>query len=259
MAKASKEIWLTTSEAAELEGISDRAVRKKAAGGTWLTKIDQSPSRGGNAGKRYLVALSSLTTLAQKRWLEKQQQSPVSAPLACTIETETKPIKETVQPIRPVNLAEIKALVGERKFSEMMQEADQKAAAVKEFLDLEDGSGKSCKAREIAARFDVSASTLYRWVEDYQTGGTTALMRKLPSLGIGIARRVVPEEIELLAQAEYLQLNKPKVAHVYRKVVKYCELNGIKAPSRATIYRVIEELEETQPDLVCLAREGEEE
>lgn len=255
-----KEVWLTTSEVTELEGISRMTVSNKVRSGQWKTRVECGERGGGNAGKMYLVALSSLSTLAQKRWHEQQAEQLLLAqdascnPAVQPDQAEVKKSKSTA----PVNLAEVKALVGGKRFDEMMQDAEQKAKAVKEYLELEDGPGKTHKAREIATRYEVSASTLYRWVEDYQKGGTAALMRKLPSLGIGTTWRVVPENIELLAHAEYLQLNKPKVAHVYRKVKRYCEMNGIPAPSRATIYRVIDELEKTQPDLVCLGREGEE-
>ncbi|HWP96438.1 MAG TPA: Mu transposase C-terminal domain-containing protein [Syntrophomonadaceae bacterium] len=255
-----KEVWLTTIEAAELEGVSRKTGLIKATSGQWQSRIDLTPSRGGNAGKRYLVALSSLSTLAQKRWHDIRQEELLNPDIACTTEAAVnKADKPAKVRNTEANLAEVKAMVGGKRFDEMMQEADQKAAAVKEYLALDDGPGKSYKAREIAERYGVSASALYRWVDDYKQGGTAALIRKLPSLGVGTVRRAVSDDLEQLIIAEYLQLNKPKAAHVHRKAEKYCALNGIKNPSRATVYRVIEELEKTQPDLVCLGRCGEEE
>lgn len=253
-----KEIWLTTIEAAELEGISYRAAANKASSGKWKKRIENSPSRGGNAGKRYLVALSSLTTLAQKRWHEKQQEKILASAQISTSELEEKKDRKMVHSGKAtVNLAEVKALVGGKRFEEMMREADEKVKAVKEYLAIEDKPGKREAALRIADSYNISDKTLYRWVKLYKEGGTPALMRKLPSLGVGTERRVVSNELEQLIVAEYLHLNKPKVAHVHRKANKYCEITGIKAPSRATVYRVIEELEKTQPDLVCLGREGE--
>lgn len=255
-----KEIWLMTVEAAELEGISYRAAAKKASSGKWKTRIDDTPARGGNGGKRYLVALSSLSTLAQKRWHEKRKEELLNgAEVACTQEATAVKITKPSTNKAETNLAEIKALVGQKRFDEMMQEADQKVRAVQEYLEIEDKQGRTELAKEIADRYGISDKTLYRWVKLYKDGGTAALMRKLPRLGVGTERRAVPEELEQLIIAEYLQLNRPKVAHVHRKAVKFCEMNGIKAPSRATVYRVIDELEKTQPDLVCLGRYGEEE
>lgn len=258
-----KEIWLTTVEAAELEGVSRMTAFNKASSGKWKTKIDDTPARGGNAGKRYLVALSSLSALAQKRWHEQKKRELLSsAEVACTQEASVNEAVKTVKPSRDkteTNLAEVKALVGQKRFEEMMQEADQKVRAVQEYLDIEDKPGRSELAKEIADRYGISDKTLYRWVKLYKDGGTAALMRKLPSLGVGTERRAVSDDLEQLIIAEYLQLNRPKVAHVHRKAEKYCTLSNIKAPSRATVYRVIEELEKTQPDLVCLGRYGEEE
>lgn len=257
-----KEIWLTTVEAAELEGVSRMTAFNKASSGKWKTRIDNTPARGGNAGKRYLVALSSLSTLAQKRWHEQRKEELLNGTeVACKqVETVTKTVKLPADRAKvEINLAELKALVGRERFDEMMQEADQKVRAVQEYLDIEDKPGRTELAKEIADRYGISDKTLYRWVKMYKEGGTAALMRKLPRLGVGTERRAVSEKLEQLIIAEYLQLNRPKVAHVYRKAVKYCEKNGIKAPSRATVYRVIEELEKTQPDLVCLGRYGEEE
>lgn len=255
-----KEIWLTTVEAAELEGVSRKTALIKAGSGQWKARIDDTPSRGGNGGKRYLVALSSLSTLAQRRWHEQRKEELLSgAEVASKQETTVvKTVKPSINKTE-VNLAEVKALVGQKRFEEMMQEADQKVRAVQEYLEIEDKQGRTELAKEIADRYGISDKTLYRWVKMYKEGGTAALVRKLPRLGVGTERRAVPEELEQLIIAEYLQLNRPKVAHVYRKAVKFCEMNGIKAPSRATVYRVIEELEKTQPDLVCLGRYGEEE
>ncbi len=251
-----KEVWLTTINAAELEGISRIAAFNKAKSGKWKTRVD-TPSRGGNAGKRYLVALSSLSNLAQKRWYEQfPGKMQAGTDIACTAEVDVEPVKSAAA--GPVNLAEVKALTGEKRFDAMMREADRKVKAVQEFLAAEDKGRKTDRAAEIADRYGISPSTLYRWAADYESGGTSALMRKLPTLGVGTVRRAVPEEVEKLIHAEYLQLNKPKAAHVHRKAVKFCDLNGIKPPSRATVYRVIEELEKTQPALVCLGREGEE-
>ncbi len=254
-----KEVWLTTIEAAELEGVSRKTALIKAGSKQWKARIDESPSRGGNAGKRYLVGLSSLTTLAQKRWHEKQQEKILISAQVNYAEADEPAAKEKerMSSAAAVNLAELKALVGGKRFEAMMRDAEQKVRAVQAFLDIEDKPGKRELAAQIADQYGISDKTLYRWVRLYKDGGTAALMRKLPSLGVGTERRAVSEELEQLIIAEYLQLNKPKVAHVHRKAKKYCEITSIKAPSRATVYRVIEELEKTQPDLVCLGREGE--
>lgn len=257
-----KEVWITTTEAAELEGFSRKTALIKATSGQWTARPDDTPSRGGNAGKRYLVALSSLSALAQKRWYDRYPgQLQEESQAAGLTEPPKIPANKEALAAAPVNLAEIKAFVGGKRFEEMMRDADQKARAVQELLEARNqAQGKKTEiTREIADRYGITESTLYRWLDDYGNGGTAALVRKLPSLGVGIVRRSITEDLERLVHAEYLQLHKPSVAHVIRKVNRYCDLSDIKPPSKATIYRVIDELEETQPDLVCLARMGEEE
>ncbi|WP_459997062.1 transposase [Paradesulfitobacterium aromaticivorans] len=254
------EVWLTTSQVAKLEGISRQAAYKKAACGEWTTKKEKMNSGCGGGGQGFMIALSSLSTLARRRWYEGKQNIEVSEETAVEskmpsafLVTDEKSKRE------PVNLAEIKALVGTEKFEQLLSEAEEKAKPVMEYLELGDVPGKTEKAETIALRHGISLETLYRRLGQYQECGMTGLMRRLPRLGVGTVRRVVPEEVERLARAEFLQPNKPKVSHIFRRVEAFCKKSGIEIPSRATVYRVIDVLKETEPDLVCLAREGEEE
>ncbi|MDI6913835.1 MAG: Mu transposase C-terminal domain-containing protein [Desulfitobacteriaceae bacterium] len=258
------EIWLTTSQAAKLEGISRQAAYKKATCGEWVAKKEKISSGGGVGGKGFMVALSSLSALARRRWytqnesLEVKEETEVEEEMS----TENEQLFESVieQPVKePINLAEVKALVGNERFDQMLSEAETKVKPVMEYLELGDAAGKTEKAEAIAIRHGISIETLYRRVSQYEDSGLVGLMRRLPRLGVGTVRRVVTEEVERLARAEFLQPNKPKVTHVYKRVATFCKKSGIEVPSRATIYRVIDDLKDNEPDLVCLAREGEEE
>lgn len=253
-----EEIWLTTTEAAELEGLSLRTAQKKASSGEWTTTINKI-SRGGKGGKSYMVALSSLSAKARRRYYARQSISIEETRVALPATASDEPAAETEEDIEAINLAEIKTQVGEEKFQTLLAEAEEKAKPVLEFLALpDDHGGRTAQAEAIAAKYGISLATLYRRLDMYQKGGMVALMKKLPSLGKGTVRKAVTPEVERYARAEFLQPNKPKVSHVYKKVEKYCKNNGLPVPSRATIYRVIEDLKELEPDLVCLAREGEE-
>ncbi|MCR4442937.1 MAG: Mu transposase C-terminal domain-containing protein [Peptococcaceae bacterium] len=224
-----------------------------------MVKKEKINTGCGGGGMAYLIALSSLSTLAQRRWFESQQTQAETNEPDPDEETDFLSENDKITAPRIANLAEIKALVGEERFTQLLQEAEEAARPVIEYLNLSEGAQKTAKAINIAKKYDISINTLYRRVQLYRGGGVAALMRRLPSLGTGTIRRVVPEEVERFTYGEYLQRNKPKAAHVYKKVKKFCELNGFEIPSRATIYRVIKELNETNPALVCLAREGEEE
>lgn len=255
------EAWLTTTEAAELEGISRQAAHNKATSGKWIVKTEKI-GRGGNGGQSFLVALSSLSAKARRKYYAQQGRLEAAA-TRLSLATAGQVPEDAGQEDRdegdPINLAEVKALVGEKKFQELLAEAEEKLKPVLEFLELPDEPGRTSKAEAVAAKYDISLATLYRRLELYQKGGRAALMRRLPTLGRGTVRKAVTPEAERYARAEFLLPNKPKVSHVYKKVEKFCKANKLQVPSRATIYRVIKELKETEPDLVCLAREGEEE
>ncbi|WP_027364001.1 Mu transposase C-terminal domain-containing protein [Desulfotruncus alcoholivorax] len=250
------ETWLTTSQAAQLEGISRQAAYRKASNGEWIARKQKITTGCGGGGKGYMVALSSLSATARRRFYFKNGQEPAPVELVKD-KPEEKQEPAASSDTQVMNLAEIEALVGKVQFRKMLKKAEFDAKPVLEFLDAT--GNKTDAALEIADRYGISTATLYRRVKDYKQGGVAALMRQLPSLGKGKMRRSVDNDVEKFARAEWLQLNKPKVAHVHKKVKKFCEQNGYPVPSRATIYRVIEDLKENEPDLVCLAREGEEE
>lgn len=289
MQPTARETWLTTSQAAELEGISRQAAHSRAKTGTWTVKTERA-GRGGNGGQRYLIALSSLSVVARQRWYERYAQEaeraagagPVPAPAeepespnqpksvpAPAEEPESQnrpePVTAPASPAaRPVNLAEVKALVGEVRFQQLLEAAEIKAEAVRGLLAVDIRGQKKRAAVEIAARHGVTWQTVYRWTDTYQEAGMVGLMEAPPRLHVGTVRRSVPAEVEEYAWVTHLRRDRPgrgtlKVSKVYDKCVKFCDQQGIKAPSRATIYRLIGEKREEDPGLICLIEEGEEE
>lgn len=250
-----KEVWLTTGEVAELVGISRQAVFKKITAGEWQYTQEKMAAGGGRGGVGYLVALSSLPAPARQKYYRRYrtpEEGPAPAP-------QVAPEDDKPSGGCRINPAEVKALVGEKKFNELMAEAERKAKAAKEALALPEDKQKVGRMEEIAARYGADLVTLYRWIAKYQKGGTLALMRKLPRLGVGTVRRSMDEDQERFGRKLYLQLTKPTAAQVYKKLKKWCERQGLSCCSRATFYRFIDDLEKYEPDLVCLAREGEEE
>jgi putative transposase len=249
-----QEVWLTISNVAELVGISEKTVYIKVAAGEWQCQQKKIAVGGGRGRPGYLVALSSLPAPAQQKYYRRHGVT----------EEELAPASELPQMDKPsggcrINLAEVKALMGEKKFNKLMAEAEQKGSAVKEALALPEDKQKVGRMEEIANRYGTELTTLYRWIKKYRKGGTLALMRKLPKLGVGTVRRAMDEDQERFGRKYYLQLLKPDAAQVYKKLKKWRERQGLPCCSRATFYRFIEDLEKYEPDMVCLAREGEEE
>lgn len=66
------EIYLTTAEVADFEGISRRAIIKRIKGG--LYNLRKAVGRGGCAGANYKVALSSLSINAQDDYWKRQEE-----------------------------------------------------------------------------------------------------------------------------------------------------------------------------------------
>ncbi len=255
------EVWLTTSEAAELTGISRQAAHKRVLSGEWESRLEKVAAGGGRGGVGYLVALSSLPAPARQKFLRRNRKPELT--VAPEPETEQTGVAEEsqgeAQAQRPVNLAEVKALVGEKRFNEMMAEAEQKASAAREALALPESRQKTQQLEEIAARHGIDRSTLYRYMDAYEKGGVAALMRRLPRQGVGTVRRSIDQSQEIFIKREYLQLNKPKAAVVYTKMRRYFNRLGLKCCSKQSFYRFIEDLEKYEADLVCLGRDGEEE
>lgn len=245
------EVYVTTGQAARLEGISRKTAHKKASSGEWVCTIGKNRLGGGKNGSCLLVALSSLSLLARQRYFQSVEQA------AKKPEVPAKVVE--LVPAPPMNLAEIEAKVGKERFELLLHEAEEKAAICEEALQVPKGTKKTVHREAVAAKYGIGVRTLYGYIKDFEEGGRVALMRKLQGLGRETIRRAVTEEVELYIRSLYLQPNKPKVAAVYRRVCKECEKLGIGSPSRATVYRVIKDMNKYEPDLVCLAREGPEE
>ncbi len=263
--KVIMEVWLTTREAAELVGISRQAVLKNISAGKWISRQEKLVAGGGREGAGYLVALSSLPVLARQKYY-RRYGAPVESEQRTAVEPSyvLRDIQVTAEVSKVFdsrfNLAEVKALVGEKKFNKLMDGAECKANAVTEALGIQqEDKQKTRLMEEVARKYGTDLTTLYRWIDKYQIGGTVALMRKLPRLGVGTVRRAIDDEETKYGRREYLQLTRPKAAQVYKKLKKWREKQGLPYCSRATFYRFIDDMEKYEPDLVCLAREGEEE
>lgn len=246
------DIWLSTSQVAGLEGITDRAVRKKVKAGIYIVRKD-SKSRGGKSGECYEIHLDSLPAAARQQYYK-----------SCVKNTEENQDESLEGPYQeehgaPLNLAELEALVGRDKFRKMLTEAEKKAAVVREFLQLktENGWGGIGEAAKIInEKYGVNQKTLYRMEERYKQYGIAGLVRKLPTLNRGTRRRI-QRELELFFRKHWLKLSQPTVGDVFTLMNRYCQKNSLEIPSKATIYRLAEDIEKHEPDLFCLGRRGE--
>ena len=251
------DIWLTTTQVADLVGVDPRTIRRKALDGTYTFRISEQQNRGGQGGSIYEVLLDSLPAPVKRKFFKQMEQQEADM----TEEVNTNKEMDSDEDSPPPNLAELKAVVGQQRFNELMKDAENKAAIVNEYLQLV----KECtwgKASDIAVivaeRYGISTRSLYRMVERFKKYGTAGLLKKSKKLGKGTTRYSICKEIDLYFRKHWLRQGEPTVGDVITKMGKYCRNNSLKMPSAASIYRLKDDLEKFEPDLVCLARIGEE-
>ncbi|WP_181454574.1 Mu transposase C-terminal domain-containing protein [Paenibacillus dendritiformis] len=243
------EARLTVTEAAALLGITERAVRKQIKEG----KLRAELASGGRNGKIYLIPISSLPVEAQhKYWSLHKEAAPAETAAAAE-----EPGKPTMNGIN-YTLAELKNAVGEERFEEMLAEAEYRMDIIQQAMNPPEGVKKTIWIARLAKKHGKSTASIYRDIEKFQEWGVLGLMRKSRLLTQGPQRTSIDENVEKFIRGTYLDLRKPKPAHVYRAAVRFCETNGYKAPSRASVFRYISDMETYEPDVCCLAREGPE-
>lgn len=243
-----KETYLSLEKAAGFEEISYEALRQRICRNPDAFIIKNVNTVNGGKG-RSLLSIASLSKEAQKRYykLKKIEHCNVIA----------------MPSRKKVNLAELEAFVGTERYRELIADAEEAADAAAEFMRFDAVWGDNQKkelAERIAAQFKISTRTLYRYIGKYREGGTVALIR-LPNKFLKqqfIERPSICKEVEELIRAEYLQLYGPKPSHILYKVEMFCQMKDLIAPKKDSIYRYINDMKKYEPDLVCLAREGEE-
>lgn len=203
--------WLSTKEVAQLEGISDRAVREKASCGEYKTR---KVSRQGNRyGVRIEIALESLSLQAQLRWLGLQEN-------ASRIDDET-----------------LSQLAGcpDWAIERALQRHDV-IVRMREIKARKSKTGKVAAIEALAMEIGESRATLERWWRAYQAEGFLGLV---PRWGKNRGKIFIDEGLKEFLKAEYLRPEQPLPAIVYRRAKRYCAKNGIDLPSYATVLRFL--------------------
>ncbi|MCD9025777.1 Mu transposase C-terminal domain-containing protein [Cohnella silvisoli] len=244
---------LTVTNLASLMGVSDRLIRKKINDGEFKATRSQTAEGKGRPG--YVVHVSSLPVEVQRKyWTSNSEVTPVVA--------DQEPTKVGVanKPISGISytLAELKHAVGAERFEEMLAEAECKVSIIEQALNPPRAVERTAWINQLAAQYGKSPATLYRDIEKFQEWGILGLMRKSRLLTQGPQRTSIDLEVERFMRAKYLDRRKSKPAHIYRETTRFCETNGYKVPSRASVFRYFSDMEDFEPDLCCLAREGNE-
>jgi Mu transposase, C-terminal./Integrase core domain. len=171
---------------------------------------------------------------------------------------KAEPVVKGPQDVRRVLPSEIKDHLSEKEYQEAMETARSRYWLVGEAKRIrESGQNVTERMRTFAKSKGITVGTLYRWIQASDEG-VLGLMNKRPSIETGRVFRSLTPEMESAIQKFYL-VPGARPAAVLRKVCKLANELDQRPPGRATVYRYIDHLEATEPDMCCYARKGQEE
>jgi putative transposase len=263
--------WIPVAEAAELEKVSQQRIRELISNGQIMAKKVKT-NKGGPGGQQWLVDPLSLSTPAKSIWLKRQEA-------AVLIETDRNWEKEqttlalgrgrsgkrgkrtgaVMDENETINPAAYRDTVGEEVYNLEMDKARQRQYIVKKALDImESREHVTERMKALAEETGKNVATIYRWIEKEKQSGVYGLMRQRPTVTAGKEFRAISAEVETLIRKFYQAPGEPKAAAAYRKTCALCRQLNLPEPSRATVFRFIEHLEQIEPDVCCYTRRGEE-
>ena len=256
---------VTVATAAELEEVSQRRIRELISQGRIVAQKSKC-NTGAPGGRQWMVDPHSLSTSARVRWqrrmaaAEEFQTEEESSPPALPVPVIPGAKKREGAQMKgdAVNPAAYIDVAGTEAFEKEMSKAKYKYDVVTEakaVIDSKQNVTERIKA--LAAREGVNAATIYRWIKESEAG-IYGLLRKRPTVVAGKSFRAINPDMETIIRKFYQAPGEPKAAAVYRKVVKFCHVAGMDSPSRATVFRFIQYLEDTEPDVCCYTRKGQE-
>ncbi len=265
--------WLTIAEAAELEGISERAIRKRIKTKKVVAKMAKSQNGGGIVGRQWLIDPSTLSAPAKAKWLKKQQSEKriyafqEKSAKSGTDEANKPPARDE-KPKRAgstldergeaLNPAAYRDAVGEKAYSEEMEKARERQRVVEQAFEIKKSKNNVTDRIEALARANgMTGSTLRRLMKKSEEGGVCGLLRKRPTVTQGKRFTSISREVEVIFRKFYQAPGEPMAAAAYRKTKEMCQALDVEIPSRSTIYRFAEHLEDTEPDVCCYTRRGE--
>ena len=107
---------------------------------------------------------------------------------------------------------------------------------------------------EVAKKYGINYSTIYRWLKKYRELGPSGLVPDYHKKG---PRSKLSEEVKKIIENEiktyYLTTQKPKVKDLYLRIKEKCIDAGLKSPHYNTVLKVVNSL---NPEVVVKKREG---
>ena len=245
---------ISVALAAELENKHVSSIRRWIQKGN-LRAVKQFDSTGVLGGNHWMVEVESLSLPAQQRWMRR-----ISAmeEFQAQEKENFQPVIRKIEDIPRVLPSTIKDHVKSEVYEAEMNKARRKYLIVEEAKAIQSSGHNVVERLKVFAKANqVTAATLYRWIQAAEEG-VGGLVRKRSTIEDGKTFRSLTPEMATAIKKLYLAPGSPRVVSVFRKVCKLADDLGQVRPGRATVYRYIEHLEATEPDMCCYARKGQE-
>ncbi len=136
-------------------------------------------------------------------------------------------------------------------------EAKRRLKALVRYDELYAQHGAATALKVVSLEYDISGQTIRNWLDiRRRTNRGDLLPALLPNKRGGGGQRVeIEAEVWDFLCSDYLSLSQPAFKSSYRRLQRFCRHNNFDIPNERTLWRRIEEL---PPQVVVLAREGEE-
>ena len=255
---------ISVKDAAKLENVSERLIRQRINENKINAKQTKS-SKGAPGGMQWQIDPRSLSPSAQQKWMKRMAEANESRLEAEETKERQKPfyVKEEkrkgalLEDGKTINPAALQDVCGKEVFEREMKTAQQKYDVTKKAQEIINSRVNVTERIErFADECGVNKATIYRWVKKAEAG-SAGLLRKRKTVVDGKTFHKISPEIETVIRHAYLQIGAPKVSAVKRKVDIFCKENDLVIPSKTTVYRFIDNLEETEAAMCCFARYGQ--
>lgn len=209
--------FVTVEEAAQLEGITDEAIRLKVVANKYRTRLSSDIS--GNGRRKTLIDVHSLSVPAQIKYyrVEEIQGATPAAQLAGISEQARKVALERLC---------------------IVNEAEEIRERYRLSAGGADGAGAVAALTALADSHKISYATLCRWRADFRKEGFVGLLPKYSRTRGSRLDARIKEAIE----TEWLQPTKPSQQTVYERIAQWCAEQLLPAPSYKTIQRIIDKI-----------------
>jgi putative transposase len=251
----SESVYLSVSETANLFGVSKQAIQKKCQLGRYATRT--VTKRGGTA---YEILLSSLPAeIQEKYYAELAEAEPGKAlelaavnPAAEIAIAKAQMEKELTASV-PAELPEADRTHLPKAIAD--KEVNKKSQAVQEAVNVPAGWLVKKWQEAVAVKYEITYSTLRRWIEKFEKGGVTKLLHqnKVTKRSVKWDEEAVDYLRGLYLKAEHRKMS---VKALYRFMKAEAQRKGWRIGGYGSALLYIKEIENQMSPLIAYRDRG---